>query len=82
MHIIIESAIKGSTKVKLVTFGEPRIGDPKFAKTLDAMVQLQHFTYRVVHGKDIVPALPPSKFFDGKPFQHHMAEVSVQKFFF
>ena len=73
VHIIIESAV--TSNVLLVTFGEPRVGDPKFAQNIDGMIPLGHFTYRVVHGKDIVPALPPSQLFRGKPFQHHMTEV-------
>ena len=82
MHIIIENAITQANKVLLVTFGEPRVGDPLFAQRLDGMVPLQHFTYRVVHKSDFVTSIPPAELMKSKPFRHHMTEVIMLTFAF
>ena len=44
-----------SSKIRLITFGSPRIGDKAFA---DAIAKLVPEPYRVVHRNDIVPHLP------------------------
>lgn len=75
MHIIIENALRQANKVLLVTFGEPRVGDPLFAQRIDGMIPLQHFTYRVVHRNDLVVGVPPAELLASKPFRHHMTEV-------
>jgi hypothetical protein len=41
------------------TFGMPRAGTPGFARIYDAL--LGERTYRLVHGEDIVPTVPPSE---------------------
>ena len=41
----------------IYTFGQPRIGNDKFAKTFDS--HWQRRCYRVVNNNDIVPRLPP-----------------------
>ncbi|ETN68689.1 hypothetical protein NECAME_19502 [Necator americanus] len=43
------------TTVKLLTFGQPRVGDENFAKKHDEMVK---FSYRVIYWSDIVPTVP------------------------
>jgi predicted lipase len=40
------------------TFGQPRIGNENFAKTIDEAITI----YRVVHNSDPVPHLPPRYF--------------------
>jgi Lipase (class 3) len=41
------------------TFGMPRVGTPQFARAYNALLGEQ--TYRLVHGEDIVPTVPPSE---------------------
>jgi triacylglycerol lipase len=41
----------------LYTFGQPRVGDMKFAVTFDSQLMAQH--YRFVNAADIVPHVPP-----------------------
>jgi hypothetical protein len=42
------------------TFGAPRVGSPAFVRAYNASGLGAH-TYRLVHGLDIVPSLPPSQ---------------------
>ncbi|GMT04641.1 hypothetical protein PENTCL1PPCAC_26815, partial [Pristionchus entomophagus] len=46
------------SQVKLYTFGQPRVGTYQFSKNFD---DLGIESYRIVHGSDAVPALPPCK---------------------
>uniref|UniRef100_A0A1I7ZDG5 Lipase_3 domain-containing protein n=1 Tax=Steinernema glaseri TaxID=37863 RepID=A0A1I7ZDG5_9BILA len=62
-------------KVKLVTFGQPRVGDKIYAAVHDALVP---YSFRVVHNRDLVPHFPPENLpahylLDG--YFHHKAEV-------
>ncbi|WP_029586138.1 Mbeg1-like protein [Bradyrhizobium sp. URHD0069] len=41
------------------TYGMPRVGGPTFAERYNQA--LGHLTYRLVHGADIVPTLPPAE---------------------
>jgi hypothetical protein len=41
------------------TFGMPRVGTPAFARAFNQV--LGERTYRLVHGEDIVPTVPPSE---------------------
>ncbi|KIH63759.1 triacylglycerol lipase [Ancylostoma duodenale] len=53
---IVESRIAvNPDKVKLVTLGQPRVGDRKFADALNEQVE---YSYRVVHWMDVVPSIP------------------------
>ncbi|VDK53312.1 unnamed protein product [Anisakis simplex] len=45
-----------SHQVKVVTFGQPRVGDINFARNYDRLVPN---TYRVVHKTDLMPHMPP-----------------------
>ncbi|CAJ0938884.1 unnamed protein product, partial [Mesorhabditis belari] len=54
--------------VKLVTVGQPRIGDSTWAKWHDANVP---YSVRVVHSHDVVPHLP----LEDMGYSHHMTEV-------
>ncbi|RCN51594.1 triacylglycerol lipase [Ancylostoma caninum] len=58
--------IEDPKKVKLVTFGQPRVGDKEFAENFDKM---GIYDYRVVHWRDVVPALLLSGYW------HHGKEV-------
>ncbi|KAK6740410.1 hypothetical protein RB195_008709 [Necator americanus] len=57
------------TNVKLVTFGQPRVGDETFAKKHNEMV---NFSYRVIYWSDVVPTVP-CYFVQG--FRHQGIEV-------
>ncbi|CAJ0951140.1 unnamed protein product, partial [Mesorhabditis belari] len=50
--------LRASAKIKLLTFGEPRVGNSIFATNVDRVI---NDGYRVVHKADIVPHLPPCK---------------------
>uniref|UniRef100_A0A914RUM2 Fungal lipase-like domain-containing protein n=1 Tax=Parascaris equorum TaxID=6256 RepID=A0A914RUM2_PAREQ len=54
MRTVLEN-LRNSHEVKLVTFGQPRVGDREFAMKHDELVP---HSYRVVHRADIVPHLP------------------------
>jgi len=56
-------------RIKLYTYGQPRIGDFAYALTHDIIVPN---SYRVTHSKDIVVNLPPIIFLF---FYHHKTEV-------
>ncbi|CAD6192908.1 unnamed protein product [Caenorhabditis auriculariae] len=58
-----------SSKVIMVTYGQPRVGDAKFVAAHDQSVPN---SYRVTHSRDPVPHLP-LKNMEG--FTHHKAEV-------
>lgn len=63
-----------STEVRLVTFGEPRVGNVFFAEFINQRLPL---AIRLVHQDDVVPHLPPN----GRSvllltdFRHHATEV-------
>jgi predicted lipase len=56
-------------KIKLVTFGEPRIGDKTYAELHDSLIP---YAYRIIHNHDIFPHEPPSWIYG---YQHHKSEV-------
>ncbi|XP_025828534.1 lipase-like [Panicum hallii] len=60
----------GSQEVELMTFGQPRIGNPAFAAYFSAQVPR---TIRVTHQNDIVPHLPPYYYYLGEWTYHHFA---------
>jgi triacylglycerol lipase len=49
----------GVTVEGVYTFGMPRVGTPEFARAYNQV--LGERTYRLVHGDDIVPTVPPSE---------------------
>ncbi|VDO84080.1 unnamed protein product [Heligmosomoides polygyrus] len=69
-HIISSRYIDGNY-VRLITFGQPRTGDRPFA---DAHDKQMYYSYRVIHGRDVVPHLPPLNL---EGYYHHDSEVSV-----
>ncbi|CAI5452114.1 unnamed protein product [Caenorhabditis angaria] len=58
-----------NTKVQLVTFGEPRVGDQAYATSFDKYVPNG---FRVTHAHDPVPHLPTQNL---QNYTHHKAEV-------
>ncbi|XGW26429.1 hypothetical protein V3C99_007218 [Haemonchus contortus] len=56
-------------QVKLVTYGQPRVGDYIYAMTHDRQMG---YSFRVVHWRDLVPHVPPLYFMD---YYHHKSEV-------
>nr|CAB3492166.1 unnamed protein product [Digitaria exilis] len=60
----------GSQVVELMTFGQPRVGNPAFAEYFRAQVPK---TIRVTHQNDIVPHLPPYYYYLGQWTYHHFA---------
>ncbi|KAJ4776049.1 alpha/beta-Hydrolases superfamily protein [Rhynchospora pubera] len=64
---------QGMEKVKLMTFGQPRIGNAVFASYFIEQVP---DTIRVTHAHDIVPHLPPYyHYFPQKTYHHFPREV-------
>ncbi|TKR82174.1 hypothetical protein L596_015937 [Steinernema carpocapsae] len=53
---IVFSELRTQDKVKLVTFGEPRVGNLAFATEIRSTLD---YMFRVVHGDDPIPHLPP-----------------------
>ena len=54
----------------LYTFGAPRVGDTAFSKWFDQFAKIPN-RYRVTHGRDPVPHLPPENF----GFLHSPGEI-------
>ncbi|XP_074569970.1 lipase-like [Curcuma longa] len=75
----------GVEHVQLMTFGQPRVGNPAFAAYFSKQVP---DTIRVTHAKDIVPHLPPYyASFSKRTYHHfprevwlHRAEVDGQEY--
>ncbi|VDM74937.1 unnamed protein product [Strongylus vulgaris] len=63
---IVASGMVKWTKMKVVTFGQPRTGDYSYAISHNAQLG---YSYRVVHWRDIVPHLP------NVGYNHHRREV-------
>eukprot|EP01101_Sappina_pedata_P002491 TRINITY_DN12724_c0_g1_i1.p1 TRINITY_DN12724_c0_g1~~TRINITY_DN12724_c0_g1_i1.p1 ORF type:complete len:302 (-),score=73.51 TRINITY_DN12724_c0_g1_i1:78-857(-) len=57
--LVVDLAREGISKVKLVDFGSPRVGNRHFASYFK---KLSEDSVRVVNQKDIVPHLPPREF--------------------
>ena len=56
-------------KIKLITFGEPRVGDADYASAVDTLIP---YVYRIIHAHDIVPHVPPRGLYG---YIHHKGEV-------
>ena len=66
---ISKSGYMSSDKIKLITFGEPRVGNSDFAAAVDKLVP---YTFRVIHALDLVAHFPPK----GKMgYYHHKTEI-------
>ncbi|XP_042064352.1 lipase-like [Salvia splendens] len=63
-------------KVQVMTFGQPRIGNAVFASYYSQVVP---DTFRVTHGNDMVPHLPPYySYFPQKTYHHFPREVWIR----
>uniref|UniRef100_A0A1I7S5G1 Lipase_3 domain-containing protein n=1 Tax=Bursaphelenchus xylophilus TaxID=6326 RepID=A0A1I7S5G1_BURXY len=58
-----------ASRVKIITFGEPRTGDTDYSAAFDSVLS---YAYRVINQHDIVPQVPPSWFMN---YTHHKTEV-------
>uniref|UniRef100_A0A1I7ZE77 Lipase_3 domain-containing protein n=1 Tax=Steinernema glaseri TaxID=37863 RepID=A0A1I7ZE77_9BILA len=72
---LAHNGLVNTQNLKLMTFGQPRVGDKVYAAVHDALVL---YSYRVVHNRDMIAQIPPKilpdhGLFDG--FQHNKAEV-------
>ena len=56
-------------KIKLITFGQPRVGNDSYAAAVDKLIP---YSVRVVHDHDLVAHLPPEGMLG---YVHHKAEV-------
>jgi hypothetical protein len=60
---------KNGIETKLYNFGQPRVGDKKYASFVNTILSTY---YRVTHNKDIVPHVPPM---DGFHYFHSCIEI-------
>ncbi|EYC06101.1 hypothetical protein Y032_0078g1191 [Ancylostoma ceylanicum] len=65
---IVANGYVNASKVKLVTFGQPRTGDSDYARALNEKVP---YSFRIVHRRDIIPHFPLTC----KNYSHHDSEV-------
>ena len=56
-------------KIKLVTYGQPRVGDKAYASTVDSLLP---YSYRVIHNNDLFAHVPPQWL---KGYTHHKSEI-------
>eukprot|EP00249_Psilotum_nudum_P009010 c21651_g1_i1 orf=336-1379(-) len=67
----------GMGDVQVLTFGQPRIGNSIFAAYFSALIPK---SYRMTHGHDIVPHLPPYySLFPQRSYHHFPREVWIYK---
>ncbi|KAJ2831135.1 hypothetical protein FBU31_002337, partial [Coemansia sp. 'formosensis'] len=59
-------------RVRVWTFGEPRVGNRRFSEYYTEMLGNQ--TYRITNQADIVPHLPPWQILG---YQHHPLEIHI-----
>ncbi|KAI6227133.1 Lipase-3 domain-containing protein [Aphelenchoides besseyi] len=52
----VKEGHRSNEQIYLMTFGEPRVGDGKFAKNVDRNLK---YVFRVVNRADLIPHLPP-----------------------
>ncbi|KAK6747650.1 hypothetical protein RB195_000693 [Necator americanus] len=74
-HWIVGSKIIDGSKIKLVTLGQPRIGDKMFARNHSAAID---YSFRIVHWRDVIPQLP---LYDERPggYYHQNTEIFYKK---
>jgi hypothetical protein len=66
---LVTTKVFPADKIKLVTFGQPRVGDKTYAALIDSLMP---YAYRVIHHRDLVSNIPP-QFLYG--YHHHKSEV-------
>ncbi|PAV60757.1 hypothetical protein WR25_25424 [Diploscapter pachys] len=65
---LIANKLADAANVQVVTFGEPRVGDPTFAASNDKQLS---YHFRVTHSRDVVPHIPEEAF----GYKHQQYEV-------
>ncbi|KAL6072124.1 Phospholipase A(1) DAD1, chloroplastic [Balamuthia mandrillaris] len=74
VDLVAYGVVTDPSRVSLYTFGAPRVGNKEFAAW--ALTGLNLFdTWRVVHGDDLVPHVPPLVVPGGETFFHIATEV-------
>ncbi|VDK49358.1 unnamed protein product [Anisakis simplex] len=68
-NVIAVQHLHQPESIKLVTFGQPRVGDQQYVDVHDEMIL---YSYRVVHARDLVAHLPP---LDYRDYRHHRYQV-------
>lgn len=68
-QILAMELVKSGISVKLYDYGQPRVGDTKYAAFVNNKIP-EH--YRATHNKDIVPHLPP---IEGFGYKHSCREI-------
>ncbi|KAH7710557.1 Protein F28H7.3 [Aphelenchoides avenae] len=66
---IVKETKVPSTKIQLITFGQPRVGDVNYALAHDALLPN---SYRITHNKDAIAALPIR---NPRLYYHHRQEI-------
>lgn len=68
-QLIAMELVKNGISVKLYDYGQPRVGDAKYAAFVNTKIAEY---YRTTHNKDIVPHVPP---IEGFGYQHSCREI-------
>jgi hypothetical protein len=68
-QLLAMELVKKGINVKLYDYGQPRVGDAKYAAFVNTKIAEY---YRTTHNKDIVPHVPP---IDGFGYQHSCREI-------
>jgi hypothetical protein len=68
-QLLAMELIKNDINVKVYDYGQPRVGDEKYASFVNSKIPEY---YRMTHNKDIVPHVPPIEVFG---YQHSCREI-------
>lgn len=68
-QLLAMELVKAGINVKLYDYGQPRVGDAKYAAFVNSKITEY---YRTTHNKDIVPHVPP---IEGFGYQHSCREI-------
>ena len=68
-QLLAMELVKRGINVKLYDYGQPRVGDNKYASFVNSKITEY---YRTTHNKDVVPHLPP---IDGFGYLHSCREI-------
>ena len=65
---IADNKYASPNNIMMITFGQPRVGDSKYAASMNKLVP---YTFRVINGRDPVVLVPPMKY----GYHHHGKEI-------
>jgi hypothetical protein len=68
-QLLAMELVKAGINVKIYDYGQPRVGDAKYASFVNTKIAEY---YRTTHNKDIVPHVPP---IEGFGYQHSCREI-------